>query len=110
MDKKEFQNLRRKIAFLEKDLASAKSDLVRLEGTCHHVWSEPVYAPIEHPGYTANTGFSPGYGGSDAWMFMPYRVPATKEDRWERTCQRCERKEVTTGSKQVSITSKKPVF
>jgi hypothetical protein len=110
MDIQEFRVKRQEVARQAAALKRAQAELAQAENACNHDWSKSVYSPIRRPGYTANSGYPKGYGGSDAWMFMPVHVPATTEDRWERTCTICGRVEITGNSTEHKTSVKEPRF
>lgn len=89
----------------EQQLLVAK--LAALDAACGHVWTEPVFDPIYHPGYTI-AGDAPGTMGVD--YRGPMSVGSRTENRWKRTCSRCGKTEHTTNARSEQITKELPVW
>lgn len=83
---------RNRIANLERELASSKATLSRLEFACSHAFGSPVSDPIIRRGYT-EPGDAPGTMGID-WRPSFY-VPEQRTPRWTRTCSLCGKVEET---------------
>jgi hypothetical protein len=94
---------RAKIATLERELAQARGNLQRIEGSCPHPWSEPERAQETYDREVIGPMIA---RGSDVDYERRY-VPDTRTV-WLRTCPRCGMTQKTSQTRPVA--TEVPVF
>ena len=92
-------NLRDKIAKLQKELTESKNRLSTIVSTCQHQYGKPIYDPVHTEAYTI-PGDPPGTMGVD-WR-GPVHVPAKTEEKWKRICELCGHIQYTEKTKPVA--------
>jgi len=101
----EVRKLTGEIAGLQAALDTKRAALRRIQTTCKHRWSEPMYTPNIQEGYQIH-GDPPGTMGVDRQL--PMYVPRKETPRWTRCCNECYIAQVT--EKTRDDVKKVPVF
>lgn len=87
------------------DLQSNEAELKRLQSSCPHDWTDPVYDPK----VTKKFESDPNRGVWRGVDFMPeIKVVEHSTPRWSRTCRLCKLTQYTEDT--ISTTTKKPKF
>jgi hypothetical protein len=98
------KNLREFVKLKKQEYDDVAGKLRNYEDNCRHNFSEVIYDPVYHKGYTI-----PAVSlGVDSTPEM--YVPAISEDRWKRECTRCGLVEYTTSVDEETIIKKTPKF